>query len=261
MINGSRMRSFGSCAHLNSLTQAVISFVFLCAVCIQSANAATCITATCVNYGDFLGTNVDYFGVVEDSTTDTVPLFGAPTLSGDSLLFFPSNYTSTANSGATDQTSSTLTMNIVAKGGTELTVITIQEFGDYSLSGVGTSATSASIDGALFVTDLSGVTGVHTDSLVVNPASPYVLPSDSSGIFSATTTLDLTGLGITEAFLTFNNNLATTSEAGTTALIQKKVVNGPSIVVSVDPIPVPAAVWLFGSGLLGLIGVARRKTV
>jgi hypothetical protein len=25
------------------------------------------------------------------------------------------------------------------------------------------------------------------------------------------------------------------------------------------PVPVPAAVWLFGSGLLGLIGIARRK--
>jgi hypothetical protein len=25
-------------------------------------------------------------------------------------------------------------------------------------------------------------------------------------------------------------------------------------------VPVPAAVWLFGSGLLGLIGVARRKS-
>jgi hypothetical protein len=24
-------------------------------------------------------------------------------------------------------------------------------------------------------------------------------------------------------------------------------------------IPVPAAVWLFGSGLLGLVGVARRR--
>jgi hypothetical protein len=24
-------------------------------------------------------------------------------------------------------------------------------------------------------------------------------------------------------------------------------------------VPVPAAAWLFGSGLLGLIGVARRK--
>ncbi len=27
------------------------------------------------------------------------------------------------------------------------------------------------------------------------------------------------------------------------------------------PVPVPAAVWLFGSGLIGLIGVARRKKV
>ena len=27
----------------------------------------------------------------------------------------------------------------------------------------------------------------------------------------------------------------------------------------VATVPVPAAVWLFGSGLLGLVGVARRK--
>ena len=36
--------------------------------------------------------------------------------------------------------------------------------------------------------------------------------------------------------------------------------SGNSIhVTSVSYVPVPAAVWLFGSGLLGLIGVARRK--
>jgi len=29
--------------------------------------------------------------------------------------------------------------------------------------------------------------------------------------------------------------------------------------VGVNIVPVPAAVWLFGSGLLGLIGIARRK--
>lgn len=34
---------------------------------------------------------------------------------------------------------------------------------------------------------------------------------------------------------------------------------GIALVRDVPPVPVPAAVWLFGSGLLGLIGVARRK--
>jgi len=34
---------------------------------------------------------------------------------------------------------------------------------------------------------------------------------------------------------------------------------GVALVRDVSPVPVPAAVWLFGSGLLGLIGVARRK--
>ncbi len=32
-----------------------------------------------------------------------------------------------------------------------------------------------------------------------------------------------------------------------------------SVTPDVAPIPVPAAVWLFGSGLLGLVGIARRK--
>jgi hypothetical protein len=31
--------------------------------------------------------------------------------------------------------------------------------------------------------------------------------------------------------------------------------------IDVAPVPVPAAVWLFGSGLIGLLGFAKRKTV
>jgi hypothetical protein len=31
------------------------------------------------------------------------------------------------------------------------------------------------------------------------------------------------------------------------------------VVASASPIPVPAAVWLFGSGLIGLVGIARRR--
>jgi hypothetical protein len=32
-----------------------------------------------------------------------------------------------------------------------------------------------------------------------------------------------------------------------------------SITLQVSAVPIPAAVWLFGSGLLGLVGIARRK--
>ena len=34
---------------------------------------------------------------------------------------------------------------------------------------------------------------------------------------------------------------------------------GSALVRDISTVPVPAAVWLFGSGLLGLIGLARRK--
>lgn len=35
---------------------------------------------------------------------------------------------------------------------------------------------------------------------------------------------------------------------------------GSALVREVSAVPIPAAVWLFGSGLLSLVGVARRKT-
>ncbi|HHJ15971.1 MAG TPA: VPLPA-CTERM sorting domain-containing protein [Gammaproteobacteria bacterium] len=38
------------------------------------------------------------------------------------------------------------------------------------------------------------------------------------------------------------------------------VVNSTWTNYSVAPVPVPAALWLFGSGLLGLAGIARRKS-
>ena len=34
---------------------------------------------------------------------------------------------------------------------------------------------------------------------------------------------------------------------------------GSALVRDISTVPVPAAVWLFGSGLIGLIGIARRK--
>ena len=55
----------------------------------------------------------------------------------------------------------------------------------------------------------------------------------------------VSGLGMIDgAFIGFNANFSTT---------------GPSSEVNPAAVPVPAAVWLFGSGLVGLAGVARRR--
>jgi hypothetical protein len=35
--------------------------------------------------------------------------------------------------------------------------------------------------------------------------------------------------------------------------------NGDVDNIRIEAVPVPAAVWLFGSGLLGLVGITRRR--
>ena len=50
-------------------------------------------------------------------------------------------------------------------------------------------------------------------------------------------------------------------EAGTgnEITVQNVARSGVVVFAEVQTVPVPAAIWLFGSGLLGLVGIARRK--
>ena len=41
----------------------------------------------------------------------------------------------------------------------------------------------------------------------------------------------------------------------------QKLIFGDSFTIGVSAVPVPAAAWLFGSGLIGLTGIARRKEI
>ena len=55
------------------------------------------------------------------------------------------------------------------------------------------------------------------------------------------------------------SNLTVLEAAELSKMLEEKWGVSAAAPVAVAPVPVPAAVWLFGSGLLGLVGLARRK--
>ena len=89
-----------------------------------------------------------------------------------------------------------------------------------TLSDIDTNSLTIDGDFVLAVSDDGGTTWTGGD---INPGSVFTLPEAN------TYAVQFAGLG------------------------------GIEVVVDLAPVPVPAAVWLFGSGLLGLVGVARRR--
>ncbi len=90
----------------------------------------------------------------------------------------------------------------------------------------------------------------------------YAFTFDSSlavTFTGATIDTSVTTLGLTQSDLSFSGNQLFVNVEGlsfntsTFARINLTSDGGPSTV------PLPAAIWFFGSGLVGLVGVARRK--
>ena len=48
--------------------------------------------------------------------------------------------------------------------------------------------------------------------------------------------------------------------AGASLVVGDSTFNGPSgLAIQVSPVPAPAAIWLFGTSLIGLVGFGKRK--
>lgn len=247
------------------------------------------VQAASMNYGDFMGDTVTYVGVTEASVTDPIPLFGSPTVSGDSIDFNPTGFAAFAQDGDVDLTDGQLSFMVVAKPGNGIQGIKISEAGVTTVIGNGTDATRTDVSavGVLNIHEVDGM-GVNTISIPINlpfshGTNPPGPPNGTNGMWTLATmgqadTEPWTGmqmfdlnaainaaianneiskksyiLGATKISINLDNGLVATSEDGTIALIDKKDFGGLSI--TIVPEPTSLALCLFG--LLGL-AVARR---
>ena len=89
------------------------------------------------------------------------------------------------------------------------------------------------------------------------------LTSDNQGGDRLVGSLQVTGVhpGIFEVAL--GDPTFAASDITTPPFLEDVNITNPigEVLGSVQVVPIPAAVWLFGSGLLGLIGIAKRKKV
>jgi len=142
----------------------------------------------------------------------------------------------------------------IASGGTDLSDATILELTSVlSTSGTGTLGTTV----GLFT---SG--SVNNGSITINP---FTSPQTNLFVIGGWQ-LDLSSLNIvdqTASILTMEGTgvLSGTGFEDTNAIWTFSAQNtGSSYSMMISAVPLPAAVWLFGSGLIGLIAISRRKT-
>lgn len=238
-------------------------------------NDASAIPA--INYGDFDGNTVIFQSIIEDSATDPSPLYGAPSLVGDTLDFNPTSFGSFSTGGAADITDGVLHGRITAKPGFHIESLSFSEFGDYTLVGPqGTSSTSASIGQTFFVkvVEVDGIALGSDAFTLVGQVSftsdgDFFLPDDAgtavpwlgSGNIDIAAGLaaqkaqfpGVYGDRVTGIEFSASNTLATTSEIGTAAFIQKQ-----DVTLAVVTVPEPAALSLLSIGV-GTMMLRRRR--
>ncbi|HEY3394300.1 MAG TPA: PEP-CTERM sorting domain-containing protein [Lacipirellulaceae bacterium] len=251
-----------------------------------------------INYGSHMGTHVTYVNVTEDSGADEpLPLFGAPTVTGNSIDFNPTGFDATSADVDSDITDSNLVFMVTAKSGSRISSITLNEAGDTTLAGNVTpgsmnTASAVFASGVLDIheVDFQGINHISVPfALTFNPSGgTYFLGTDGGGgpIFntqwSGSVTLDIDAIliangfmippgpidpegGATKISIDMDNTLVAVSEQGTTSTIGKKDFGGVTIRTNVrtepggEPeIPEPATFVLVGLSVLGL-GFARRS--
>lgn len=208
-------------------------------------------SAFAVNMVTLDGTNVSF-----TYDADELGLFGTPTVSGDSLIFTPTNFVAESTDGAGyDVANTTVNIRITANAGYQFSSLSLSESGDYAL--VGNDA-SVEVGGQIRVLDLDDpmanevtdsilATGFTTTNWTANAS--VVVPDATAGWGGADGILG--GVNVTLQ----NILVAGTLQAGSHASIQKSLV-----ILTAVPEADTYAMLLAGLGLVGFMARRARKT-
>lgn len=193
-----------------------------------------------------------------------VGLYGMPTVSGDSLIFTPTNFSALSTNGQGIVTKNgTLNVSIVANSGYQFSTISLTERGDYYLIG---SDAAVSVGGQIRVFDQDDPVNNEVNSNIVAtaPFNAYTtIPTFSTTNWTANASVAVPASGwggsdgiVSGINLTIENLLiASTAAAGSAAYIEKKFA-GTTIVISAVP---EAETWTLLLAGLGLVGLAVRR--
>lgn len=239
---------------MSARCRVLLSLVF--AVTLEIGQAAFATTS----YPSYFGPNMSFTGIQETSTSgDPEPLFGAPTGSGDQLLFFPTNFSASVDivSGPiSDATSSRLETQISATSpGATIDILNISESG-YAELHDGAFVAFPVMTGTITVLESNG-----------SAITPYVINFSGNIMgtccnpnpfpWSGSAVVDIASLvpNATEVMLSFENRLRVDYDYGGSAMIQKN-----AVAIQVIPgqvIPEPGTGLLVAAGLLALAGWRR----
>jgi len=199
------------------------------------------------------GDTVDFY---YDDTQAGMSLYGPISAVGNSIFAQQTSFSANAANGSTDSLSAFGTITIVAQAGHSFDSIQVAQLGDYQLNGTGASI---AVSGELFVDDTNSALSSSSDMIVTGLG----IADGSTHEWQASTGFDLSSSmwsNVSSIELSLDSMLsASTSTNGEEAFTASKFVGGGMVTIETSVVPVPAAVWLFGSGLLGLAGVARRS--
>ena len=218
-------------------------FIILCSGVAQSATVNQCGPNICYEYDDAqIAASSNYFGL--------------PTLIGDDMRFLPTSYKAQSIDGVGDHTgtntdewgSTFLFDRIYTVSGAEIASITYTERGDYAIG------TDGSVTANMLMLVANNNDAQECDCVLnsfTDSGANSLALWELSGSISPLNSFDSVANDVSASLQ--NTLFANTDAAGETAFIQKKFMT-----LTVTAVPVPAAVWLFISGL-GLLATRLRK--